>query len=79
MYLDNGQIISDSVSFAILMPLKLFDFSNISPDDNVMVEIFVFGSLFGIGLLGTVGMMNAGQISNRFKKLLKKKDQEINE
>ena len=78
MYCNDGKIITESLSFAINAPLKIFNFSNSLPGSNSNFEFIAFTGFFGIGLIGSVFAINSRRIKNKVSRMLKKRDQEQN-
>ena len=81
MYLDDGDILTESVSFAIQVPLKIFDFENISEGTGTgsQFQLVLFSGLFGTGLLGSLAIMNVGRLRKKVPNILKKRKEDIPE
>ena len=79
MYLNDGNVLTESVSFAVLMPLKIINLIDSSNSFVISPELIAFSSLFGLGLLGSIGTLNARRLVSKVSKLIKKKKEDLNE
>ena len=76
MYGNNGKVITESLSFAINAPLKIFNFGDSLPGSNSNFELIAFTGFFSIGLLSSIMAINIRRIKNKVSRILKKRDQE---
>ena len=71
MYLSDGNVLTESLSFAINVPLQILNVSDSSPGVIVFESIFLFG-FFSIGFTSTIVAMNSKRLSKKIGNFLKK-------
>ena len=79
MYQNDGQVLTESLSFAVNAPLKIFEFSDSQPGLNTNIEIIAFTGFFAIGLTTSIIAINTKRIKNNVFKILQKRKEETSE
>ncbi len=79
MYLNDGQVLTEGLSFAVNAPLKIFNFSNTSSGTNKITEFFAFTGFFSIGLMSSVIAINRKRIKSKMTKILTKRKEDQNQ